>query len=208
MLVLVPTLTEFEVISRLLPEGTRCELCGFGPIAAAARTAQLVAAEPPPGVLLLGIAGSYSAKLVVGKAYGFDCVGCFGIGMGSGSEFQSAEEAGWSQWVSSDESFSIGSRLPLHPAGFDSAGQLLTVCAAAAHASDCQQRTAAHTDAVAEDMEGFGVAVACRLADVPLTILRGISNEAGDRDHSRWQIEAALTAVAKLANGLLKQEGS
>jgi futalosine hydrolase len=52
-------------------------------------------------------------------------------------------------------------------------------------------------------MEGFAVAAACRLAGVPLDIVRGISNTAGDRDTSGWQIEAACRAAAALAVMLL-----
>ena len=48
-------------------------------------------------------------------------------------------------------------------------------------------------------MEGFAVAFACRLQGVPCDIVRGISNAAGDRDHSRWQTAAALHAAGTLA---------
>jgi len=53
----------------------------------------------------------------------------------------------------------------------------------------------------AEDMEGFGVAIACRIMNVRLSIVRGISNRAGDRNHAGWQIETAMAAVAnEIAN--------
>jgi futalosine hydrolase len=58
---------------------------------------------------------------------------------------------------------------------------------------------------MAEDMEGFGVALACRLLGVPLAIVRGISNEAGDREHARWQVPAALAAAADLAVRVLEE---
>ena len=54
-------------------------------------------------------------------------------------------------------------------------------------------------------MEGFAVALACRLAGVPLLIVRGISNTAGDRDTIRWQIEAALAAAAHLTLRILDE---
>jgi hypothetical protein len=38
---------------------------------------------------------------------------------------------------------------------------------------------------------------------VPLDIVRGISNTAGDRDPSDWRIEAACRAAAGLAATLL-----
>ena len=48
-------------------------------------------------------------------------------------------------------------------------------------------------------MEGFAVALACRLRGVPVGIIRGISNTAGDRDTSRWQVAAAVEAAGRLA---------
>jgi futalosine hydrolase len=80
---------------------------------------------------------------------------------------------------------------------------LLSACAASADEADVRSRLRLHPDAAAEDMEGFAVAAACRLAGVPLDIVRGISNTAGDRDTSGWQIEAACRAAAALAVMLL-----
>ena len=46
--------------------------------------------------------------------------------------------------------------------------------------------------------------LAARLADVPLGIVRGISNIAGDRDKTRWKIVDALNSAADAAMDLLK----
>jgi futalosine hydrolase len=54
-------------------------------------------------------------------------------------------------------------------------------------------------------MEGFAVAFACRLRGVPLDVIRGISNTAGDRDTSRWQVAAALEAAGRLALQVLAE---
>jgi futalosine hydrolase len=48
-------------------------------------------------------------------------------------------------------------------------------------------------------MEGFAVAFACRLRGVPLDVIRGISNTAGDRDKTRWDIPGGLRAAGDLA---------
>ena len=61
-------------------------------------------------------------------------------------------------------------------------------------------------DAVAEDMEGFAVAVACTLAGVPLRVVRGISNLVGDRDPKHWRIPAALAAARLAALELLEAD--
>jgi futalosine hydrolase len=64
-------------------------------------------------------------------------------------------------------------------------------------------RRKVYRDAVAEDMEGFGVAMACQLLQVPLRIVRGISNVAGNRDFKSWQVESALQQAAVRVNSIL-----
>lgn len=55
-------------------------------------------------------------------------------------------------------------------------------------------------------MEGFGVALACALHGVPLSIVRGFSNAVGERDPSRWKIPLALGAARALALALCERE--
>ena len=62
-------------------------------------------------------------------------------------------------------------------------------------------------DAIAEDMEAFGVAMAASLAKVPLQVVRGISNNAGDRRLSQWKINDALNSAAQLALKLIADDG-
>ena len=213
-LVIVPTEPERRLLAPALAGGlgpaSRIELCGFGPVAAAARTAALIAAYAPARVLLVGIAGRLDARLDIGAAYRFDRVACYGVGAGSGDGFVPAEALGWSQWLGdpADPAAVVGDmiHLPMDVVGRGLAhGLLLTVCAASATAEDVARRTKLFPAAVAEDMEGFAVALACRLAGVPLTIIRGISNTAGDRDHSRWRVPEALAAAAALASQALEE---
>ena len=183
------------------------QLCGFGPIAAAARTGSLLARYRPERVLLIGIAGSYDVgRIPVGTAVRFDQVACDGIGVGSGDEFVAASELGWPQFHGGDAQPEIGDVITLdstYVPGVRSAGLLLTACAASANQREVEQRLRLFPKAVAEDMEGFGVAMACTMARVPLQIVRGISNRVGDRDSSLWQIEKALSAAADLALRLM-----
>tara|TARA_B100001013_G_C24227671_1_gene291882 strand:- start:136 stop:321 length:186 start_codon:yes stop_codon:yes gene_type:complete len=51
-------------------------------------------------------------------------------------------------------------------------------------------------------MEGFGVALACRLAGVPIAIARGISNQVGDHRMDHWEIPAALDAAWALVSDM------
>jgi len=213
MLILVPTAVErtvlVDALGGSLGPADRFELIGFGPIAAAARAAQLLAERRPTGVLLLGIAGSLSDACRVGRAYQFRQVACHGVGVGSGVDFIPAGRLGWPQWPGDNSGGigAIGEEIALSggPAAGQPAGQLLSACAASATADEAAVRRQLFPAAVAEDMEGFAVALACHLAAVPCRIIRGISNQAGDRDPARWQIEPALRAVADLARDTLEE---
>jgi futalosine hydrolase len=73
---------------------------------------------------------------------------------------------------------------------------LLSVASAAGSAAEVAARRARHPEAAGEEMEGFAVAIAARLHGVGLTIVRGFSNVAGDRDRAGWRIEDALRRAA------------
>ncbi|NQV25828.1 MAG: futalosine hydrolase [Rhodopirellula sp.] len=219
-LLLIPTLFERNTLEVLLAPtiqqtGGTLHLCGFGPVAAAARTSQLIAKFQPEHVVLVGIAGAIGERLAVGSACSFDEVVCYGIGVGSGESFQTAGSLGWPQWQPEEDTVRgpttcVNDTLPLsneesgpgserQPGGKQESEpmQLLTCCAASDSQSDVANKRRWFPDAIAEDMEGFAVAMACSLAQVPLTIIRGISNRAGDRDKSRWQVEKALAAASE-----------
>ena len=208
-LILIPTEMECEIFLRYGEwEDFTVETCGFGAIVAAARTALLLAKYKPARCLLVGIAGAYRSEqteLTIGTATAFSSVGCYGVGVGSGADFQSAGQMGWQQWPATQTESGIGDSLELFVAEPSSAtplevaGQLLTVTSAAANETEVEQRQKLFPSAVAEDMEGFAVAAACHLAGVPLSIVRGFSNWAGDRNHANWQIEAAMQATVERA---------
>ncbi len=228
-LILIPTEAERRflaprLMSRLAalpPADTAVELCGFGIAAAAARTAQLIAALRPERVILVGIAGRLDDRLALGTATLFERIACHGIGVGSGPAFISAATLGWQQWPGdpgdgdpgdgdpSDGGPGVGDELPCAvPDRGDLPRErlLLTVTAAAAGPEDVRLRKAMVPEASAEEMEGFAVALACRLFCIPCTIIRGISNTAGDRDKAHWQIEAPLAAAADLVLRILGGE--
>ena len=211
-LILIPTEQERRILGPIMAPAiggsARLELCGFGIAAAAARTAQLVAHLAPAQVLLVGIAGRLDDRLSLGDACRFSHVSCYGIGAGTGGTFRTAESMGWLQWPGDppDPAVAIGDTIPCGTAGGTIAlppARLLTVAAAASSEADVVARRQLFPDAAAEDMEGFAVALACRLARVPVDIVRGISNTAGDRDKTRWQVTAALEAAAALAMKLM-----
>ncbi|SMP56164.1 futalosine hydrolase [Neorhodopirellula lusitana] len=204
-LLLVPTSLERKrLLKRLDPNvlaGWEVRLCGFGVIAAATQTTRWIAQLQPGEVVLAGIAGSLHSDTSVGSAVWISETICEGIGVASqDGTCISAGELGWNQVELEEGSLAqaaINDRISLpSPAGINQ--KLLTVCAASGSPAVANARRQKHgPDVVAEDMEGFAVAMACRVAGVPLRIVRGISNVAGDRDSANWQIDNALDAVAK-----------
>jgi futalosine hydrolase len=134
----------------------------------------------------VGSAGSYDAlRAPVGSALVASAVRCVGIGVGD----RSAAELGW---TASDV-------LELEGDG----GELLSVTAGSADADEALRRAERHPDAVAEEMEGFAVALAAKRFGVELRIVRGVSNLAGDRDPQRWRMDEAMRAASGAARAIL-----
>ena len=203
-------------------EQVKVEVCGFGPIASAARVSQVLSQSQYDHVILTGIAGAYREHdLRVGNAYLFHQVTCHGIGVGEGKSHLSSDELDWNQVEPSTGTGETGmitavkSHLELlvddhlfRETPLDDHSKhlaLLSCCSASANPTEAAERSMRYPHASAEDMEGFGVAVACHLHQTPLCIVRGISNEVGNRDHQQWQVEQAMEAAAKLTMKLLAQ---
>jgi futalosine hydrolase len=173
--------------------------CGFGLVASGIRTLDVLTKiagsnEPIPSrVILAGIAGSYSSEIPAGQAAWGDRVRCFGIGVGEGESFKSAESLGWRQLPDACE----GSFLLAQPESGSKAGSvaILSVTAASDSEKCAAIRQRAEPEAVLEEMEGFAVAMACHRFGIPLSIVRGVSNRAGSRDKSSWKVSEALAAV-------------
>jgi futalosine hydrolase len=184
VLILVPTALESAL---LFPDGSpgRLAVCGFGLAAAGAGASHAIAANPgaaSDGVVLVGAAGTYDPERhPVGSAVVAGSIGCEGIGAGLGADHRSAAELG----------FADADRIEL-----GTGPHLLSVAAASGSPADAAARRARHPEASGEEMEGFAVAIAARLHGVGLTIVRGFSNVAGDRDRAGWRMEEALRRAA------------
>ena len=176
--------------------------CGFGPVLPAATTTEKIHQYHPCMVILCGIAGANEATpLEVGAAYEFSRIRIDGVGIGQGTEFKTPSQIGWPQFAGDADRPSIGDMIDVGDAG---SWSLLTVCAAAGdrdQANDRYQRY--HTEA--EDMESFAVAAACQLQNVPLHVVRGISNIAGDRDHSNWKSAQAMQSAMDIVERIVQE---
>ncbi|MFD3975438.1 futalosine hydrolase [Streptomyces cyaneofuscatus] len=78
-----------------------------------------------------------------------------------------------------------------------SSGPVLTVSTVTGTADRTAALLAAHPGALAEAMEGFGVAEAAERAGVPVLELRAVSNTVGPRDRAAWRIGDALAALTE-----------
>jgi futalosine hydrolase len=160
-------------------------------------------ASNPDRVILSGISGGMNNRLQVGLAYWFSEVAAYGIGAGAGDQFLTAGEMDWPHWAAPDqpEGKNIGDVIELTPTDCPAeshGGLLVTACAASAHPLDVNLRLKKFPSAAGEDMEGFSVALAGKLCGVPVEIVRGVSNHAGDRSKQNWKIQEALAAAAEL----------
>lgn len=216
-LLLTPTAFEkskcsIEFMEHLDSLGGDVEVCGFGFIAAAAQSSRLIALKKPPRVILLGIAGLYETEtaigLNVGQAIQFHSVASYGIGVGTGAAYKSAYELGWSQLPSPTSRTAVGEEFLLDVVRDGNAippnRLLLSVAAASGNYEESSDKLKRFPNAIAEDMEGYGVAMACELSSTPLTIVRGISNRVGDRDHKRWMVDEAMANACNLVLEILR----
>ncbi|HEU5109157.1 MAG TPA: futalosine hydrolase, partial [Micromonosporaceae bacterium] len=78
-------------------------------------------------------------------------------------------------------------------------GDVLTVSTVTGTAGSAATLAARHPDALAEAMEGFGVACAAAGAGLPFAELRTVSNPIGPRDRAGWRIPDALAALTAAA---------
>jgi futalosine hydrolase len=182
-LVLVPTRMEADELGL---DGTAVELCGFGLAAAGVHAAGAIARHRPDRVILAGLAGTYDGEAApLGTAVRAGVVRCVGIGAGG----RSAAELGFAD----SDDVTLEDTGPL----------ALSVASASATPAEAGERAVRNPGAVLEEMEGYAVALAATEALVPCLMVRGISNRAGDRDASGWDIRGALAAVREALSTIL-----
>jgi futalosine hydrolase len=208
--ILVVTAVEAEAaaVARGLPT-TRHPLVvhavGVGPAAAAAGTARLLAfgetaGAPWRAVLSAGIGGGWADAVPVGATVlGTACVAA-DLGADSPDGFLSLDALGFGSATAPVDAALLGAARAGLPDAV--AGPVLTVSTVTGTAAGAAALRARHPDAVAEAMEGYGVAVAAAAAGVPFLELRTVSNPVGPRDRSAWRLGEAFAALAEAGAGL------
>jgi futalosine hydrolase len=186
---------------------------GIGPVNAAFRLGRALAAGAFSGVVNLGLAGSFQpARLPLGAAALVDAEIWpeFGLATDQGIDprglgFPLGEDAVGPVFDSlglDPEAAAAAMGLAL-PQGLARAASL-TVSAASGTPERAAKLSAAHPDALLENMEGFALAWGCRLAGLPFLEVRAVSNRVGARPPDGWDVNGGLKALGRLAGRLFR----
>lgn len=180
MLAVVAVEAEGDAIADAVPDVL---VAGIGCAAAAAATSAALAAHRPDLVVSAGIAGGFGLPLATVVVASRVVHADLGIEAPSGFEALGAPLS-----VPGADALAqrLGARL----------GAVLTVSTVTGTAARAGALRARYPDAVAEAMEGYGVATAAALFDVPFAEVRAISNPVGPRDRPSWRIPEALAALS------------
>ena len=194
------------------------EVCGFGPVEAAVGCGLMIDRHQPRRVILAGIAGSLNDQIMPGQAFCFQNVALHGIGVRDAVSGDVSHQ--WNHRFSHAETWlgkPFNGICSLNTLGEQhrqsTLENLLTVCTTASSQSEARDRAAtlsnggtfAADDFAAEDMEGFSVAMTCATRNIPLLIIRGISNVAGQHGHANWKIDNAMQSAAALLKVAVEQ---
>ncbi|MET7708732.1 futalosine hydrolase [Micromonospora sp. NPDC005413] len=184
---------------------------GVGPAVAGAATARLLAlaeaaGRPYRAVVSAGVAGGFAGRAEVGDTVLGTASIAADLGAESPDGFIPVDELGMppallggGSVVPADPGLLAALRAALPAA---TTGLVLTVSTVTGTATSTEELRRRHPEAVAEAMEGYGVAVAAAQAGVPFAELRTISNPIGPRDRDAWRLREALTALTTAAPAL------
>lgn len=183
---------------------------GVGPVAAATCTARHLALTNYIGVISIGIAGHYIdvPNETVCLANRIQLAE-FGVQTMTG-HFLPAETLGWGTSVYDVDGTLLHrcqTAIEQSATGYPLVvGPILTVQCATGTAETAHKRRTLYPDAVAEAMEGYGVAWAAHVAHVPALEIRTFSNAVGPRDPQQWRISEALRHLQAIVPALVQPE--
>jgi futalosine hydrolase len=168
---------------------------GVGPAASAAATSAALAATRYDLVVCAGIGGGF-APLRAGAIAVASCIAFADLGADSPDGFVPFDFA--------TDRYDVPPRLGVELADRTGGhlGTVLTVATVTGTAAGAAALLARYPDAVAEGMEGAGVAAAAALHGVPCAEVRAISNPVGPRDRESWRVTEALEALGAAVDAL------
>ncbi|MEU1706505.1 futalosine hydrolase [Streptomyces sp. NPDC005706] len=182
-----------------VPGGPDLLAAGVGPALAAASTATALTAAALAGapydlVMSAGIGGGFPPRAPLGSLVVADAITVADLGAQTGDGFLPVTELGFGtvthrppESLVREISQATGARV----------GTVLTVSTVTGTADRAAELRARHPRALAEGMEGFGVAEAAAAHGVPVLEIRAVSNPVGPRDRAAWRIGEALAALTE-----------
>ncbi|GAB3169342.1 futalosine hydrolase [Micromonospora palomenae] len=212
LLVLTAVPAEAEAVRAGLTDPTvTVRPVGVGPAVAGAATARLLtlaeaAGRPYRAVVSAGIGGGFAGRVAIGATVLGTRSVAADLGAESPEGFIPVDELGMppellggGPTVDADPELLAALCAALPEAVV---GAVLTVSTVTGTAASTQALADRHPDAVAEAMEGYGVAVAAAHAGLPFAELRTVSNPIGPRDRGAWRMREAFTALTAAARAL------
>lgn len=172
---------------------------GVGPGLAGASTASVLTAAALDGtpydlVVSAGIGGGFQPEAGVGSLVVADEIVAADLGAETDDGFVSVTELGFGTVRHQPPADLVR---PVADALGARTGAVLTVSTVTGTAGRAAVLRERHPTALAEAMEGFGVAEAAAAHGVPVLEVRAISNPVGPRDRAAWRIPDALAALTE-----------
>ncbi|CAL9495799.1 Futalosine hydrolase [Streptomyces sp. enrichment culture] len=181
------------------PGGRDLLAAGVGPALAAASTAAALTAAALDGtpyglVVSAGIGGGFPPHAPVGSLVVADEITAADLGAETADGFLPVTELGFGTVTHRPPGALVRAAAAATGAR---PGTVLTVSTVTGTAERAAALRARHPRALAEAMEGFGVAEAAAAHGVPVLELRAVSNPVGPRDRAAWRIPEALAALTE-----------
>ncbi|MCL7748878.1 futalosine hydrolase [Halalkalibacter alkaliphilus] len=177
-------------------------VAGVGQAAAAVATATALAKTQYNYVINAGIAGGFEGKAEVGSLAVSTEVVAADLGAESYDGFLSLEELKLgSSKIEVEQAMvtricaeAMEQGIPVQE------GAILTLSTVTGTQETANYLLERFPHAIAEGMEGFGVAEAAKQTQIPVIEVRSISNKVGPRDRESWRIKEALATLEKASS--------
>jgi futalosine hydrolase len=186
----------------------RFGVLGIGVVSTALALGSFLSSNRPETIVMVGSAGALPGSglavgdLIVAHSETLAELGVLqAAGIGDPAPLRLP---GLSQEISFDKNLAADLTSTAGPLGGAAVGKLLTVVGVSARFEQAAGR-ADRFQVLAENMEGYSLALAGRHFEIKAAEIRGISNLAGDRDKSRWDFKTALTRSQAAALEFLRR---
>ncbi|MDM5318102.1 futalosine hydrolase [Fictibacillus sp. b24] len=204
ILIMTSVSAERDAILRGLGTDARIDvvLAGVGPISAGIQTTKALLTNDYDLVINMGIAGGFRGKAEVGSLVIADEIVSADLGAESPDGFITLDELGFgaSTRIKADSEMVMLLLTSLKLSGAAvQLGNVLTLSTVTGTSDTTAELLRREPNAVAEAMEGYGVALAAQEFGKPVLEIRSISNPIGPRDRSAWRMKEAFDTLERVS---------